>query len=99
MPQDAVRRQDDTRTISYPRALVRESAPLSTDTPSQMVLSSEGAHIDQNQFNWLSTIFYLFFLGFEWPQNLALQRFPVGKWMRYVALWPPSVSRSTPHSA
>ena len=46
---------------------------------------STGAHIDQNQFNWLGTIFYLFFLAFEWPQNLALQRLPVGKWMRYAA--------------
>ncbi|TCD70250.1 hypothetical protein EIP91_004151 [Steccherinum ochraceum] len=41
----------------------------------------DGAHIDQNQFNWLNTIFYLFFLGFEYPQNVALQYLPVGKWM------------------
>ena len=41
--------------------------------------------ISQSQLNWLGTIFYLFFLGFEWPQNLALQYFPVGKWMRCVA--------------
>ncbi|TFK54719.1 MFS general substrate transporter [Heliocybe sulcata] len=40
-----------------------------------------GAHLNQNQFNWLGTIFYLSYLVFEWPQNLALQRFPVGKWM------------------
>ncbi|CAL1705294.1 unnamed protein product [Somion occarium] len=40
-----------------------------------------GAHINQDQFNWLGTIFYLFFLAFEYPQNLALQYFPVGKWM------------------
>ncbi|EPQ57979.1 MFS general substrate transporter [Gloeophyllum trabeum ATCC 11539] len=40
-----------------------------------------GAHLNQNQFNWLGTIFYLSYLAFEWPQNLALQRFPVGKWM------------------
>ncbi|EIN07050.1 MFS general substrate transporter [Punctularia strigosozonata HHB-11173 SS5] len=39
------------------------------------------AHLNQNQFNWLGTIFYLSFLVFEYPQNLALQRFPVGKWM------------------
>ena len=38
--------------------------------------------INQNQFNWLGTIFYLFFLVFEYPQNLALQYLPVGKWMR-----------------
>lgn len=48
----------------------------------------EGTHIDQNQFNWLSTIFYLFFLGFEWPQNLALQYLPVGKWMSFnIFVW------------
>jgi hypothetical protein len=29
----------------------------------------------------LGTIFYLAYLLFEYPQNLALQRFPVGKWM------------------
>ncbi|KAJ3819735.1 major facilitator superfamily domain-containing protein [Lentinula raphanica] len=36
------------------------------------------AHLDQTQFNWLSSVFYLSYLAFE---NLALQRFPVGKWM------------------
>ena len=41
-------------------------------------------YINQAQFNWLGTIFYLFFLVFEWPQNLALQYLPVGKWMRWV---------------
>lgn len=39
------------------------------------------AKLTQNQFNWLSTVFYLSYLVFEYPQNLALQRFPVGKWM------------------
>ncbi|KAG6832056.1 hypothetical protein H0H92_005478 [Tricholoma furcatifolium] len=38
-------------------------------------------HLTQNQFNWLGTIFYLSYLVFEYPQNLALQKFPVGKWM------------------
>ncbi len=38
-------------------------------------------HLSQSQFNWLSTIFYLSYLIFEWPQNLGLQRYPVGKWM------------------
>lgn len=32
----------------------------------------------------LGTIFYLSYLIFEYPQNLALQKFPVGKWMRFV---------------
>lgn len=40
-----------------------------------------GAHLTQNQFNWLGSIFYLSYLVFMYPQNLALQRFPVGKWM------------------
>jgi len=40
-----------------------------------------GAHLTTNQFNWLGTIFYLSYLTFQYPQNLALQRFPVGKWM------------------
>lgn len=32
-------------------------------------------------FHATSTIFYVSYLLFEWPQALALQRFPVGKWM------------------
>jgi MFS family permease len=40
-----------------------------------------GAHLNQNEFNWLGTIFYLSYLAFQYPQNLALQYFPVGKWM------------------
>lgn len=44
----------------------------------------QGDHLTQNQFNWLGTIFYIFFLAFEYPQNIALQYLPVGKWMRYV---------------
>ncbi|KIK59493.1 hypothetical protein GYMLUDRAFT_669072 [Collybiopsis luxurians FD-317 M1] len=39
------------------------------------------AHLSQNQFNWLSSVFYLSYLAFEYPQNLALQHYPVGKWM------------------
>ncbi|CCM05278.1 uncharacterized protein FIBRA_07490 [Fibroporia radiculosa] len=38
-------------------------------------------HLTTNQYNWLGTIFYLSYLVFEYPQNLALQRLPVGKWM------------------
>ncbi|KAL5520352.1 hypothetical protein ACEPAG_9576 [Sanghuangporus baumii] len=38
-------------------------------------------HLDASEYNWLGTIFYLSYLIFEYPQNLALQRFPVGKWM------------------
>ncbi|KAJ3710138.1 MFS general substrate transporter [Lentinula guzmanii] len=35
-------------------------------------------HLDANE---LSTVFYLSYLVFEYPQNLALQRFPVGRWL------------------
>ncbi|KAI5900471.1 MFS general substrate transporter [Schizophyllum commune H4-8] len=41
----------------------------------------EDAHLSTSQYNWLGTIFYLSYLVFEFPQNLCLQRFPVGKWM------------------
>ncbi|KAJ7268564.1 major facilitator superfamily domain-containing protein [Mycena rebaudengoi] len=41
----------------------------------------ESTHLTTNQYNWLGTIFYLSYLAFEFPQNLALQRFPVAKWM------------------
>ncbi|KAJ7171168.1 MFS general substrate transporter [Mycena filopes] len=37
-------------------------------------------HLTVNQYNWLGTVFYLSYLVFEFPQNLALQRFPVAKW-------------------
>ena len=39
------------------------------------------AKLSANQYNWLSSIFYFGYLLAEWPQNLALQRFPVGKWL------------------
>ncbi|KAI0284710.1 MFS general substrate transporter [Russula aff. rugulosa BPL654] len=36
----------------------------------------------------LGTIFYLGYLAFEFPQNLALQRFPVGKWLSLnILIW------------
>ncbi|KAI6113439.1 MFS general substrate transporter [Pisolithus croceorrhizus] len=46
------------------------------------VLGIETAtNLTANQYNWLGTIFYLSCLLFEYPQSLALQRLPVGKWM------------------
>ncbi|CCM02234.1 uncharacterized protein FIBRA_04314 [Fibroporia radiculosa] len=52
------------------------------------LLDSPNAFLTQNQFNWLGTIFYLFYLGFEFPQNYALQRFPVGKWVSVnILIW------------
>ncbi|KAJ8581104.1 MFS general substrate transporter [Rhizopogon salebrosus TDB-379] len=41
----------------------------------------QDTHLTTNQYNWLGTVFYLSYLLFEFPQNLALQRFPVGRWM------------------
>lgn len=38
-------------------------------------------HLNTNEYNWLSSIFYLGYLLAEWPQNWALQRFPVAKWL------------------
>ncbi|EIW84898.1 MFS general substrate transporter [Coniophora puteana RWD-64-598 SS2] len=47
-----------------------------------------GAHLTETQFNWLGTIFYLSYLVFQYPQNLALQRFPVGRWVTInIFLW------------
>ncbi|KAJ7693057.1 major facilitator superfamily domain-containing protein [Mycena rosella] len=42
---------------------------------------TQSTHLTTNQYNWLGTIFYLSYLAFEFPQALALQRFPVAKWM------------------
>ncbi|KAF8800402.1 MFS general substrate transporter [Phlegmacium glaucopus] len=48
----------------------------------------ESAHLTTNQYNWLGTIFYLSYLLFEFPQNLCLQRFPVGKWISFnISIW------------
>ncbi|KAG6334445.1 hypothetical protein ID866_4646 [Astraeus odoratus] len=53
-----------------------------TTLGNSAVLGIETAtHLTVNQYNWLGTIFYISYLVFEYPQNLALQRFPVGKWM------------------
>jgi hypothetical protein len=56
----------------------------------------EDTHLTSDQYNWLGTILYvrterdgtpqltnsyLGYLVFEWPQSLALQRFPASKWM------------------
>ncbi|KAH0493370.1 hypothetical protein TgHK011_000043 [Trichoderma gracile] len=41
----------------------------------------EDAKLNADQYNWLSSIFYFGYMVAEWPQNWALQRFPVGKWL------------------
>ncbi|KAK0234042.1 MFS general substrate transporter [Armillaria fumosa] len=48
----------------------------------------EDAHLSADQYNWLGTIFYLGYLVFEFPQNLCLQRLPVGKWLSFnILVW------------
>ncbi|KAJ7681032.1 major facilitator superfamily domain-containing protein, partial [Mycena polygramma] len=58
------------------------SADLFTDKTtlgSSAILGiREATHLSTNQ---LGTVFYLSYLAFEFPQNLALQRFPVAKWL------------------
>ncbi|KAF2238261.1 allantoate permease [Viridothelium virens] len=41
----------------------------------------KNAHLNATQYNWLVSIFYFGYLLAEWPQNWALQRFPVAKWL------------------
>ncbi|KAI0065984.1 MFS general substrate transporter [Artomyces pyxidatus] len=38
-------------------------------------------HLTAGQYNWLGTIYFIGYTVFMYPQNLALQRYPVGKWM------------------
>ncbi|EIM89633.1 MFS general substrate transporter [Stereum hirsutum FP-91666 SS1] len=41
-----------------------------------------------NQYSWLSTIFYLMYLFFEFPSNLILQRWKMGKTLSiYMLCW------------
>jgi MFS family permease len=48
----------------------------------------KATHLTANQYNWLGTIFYLGYLAFEFPQNWALQRLPVGRWMSLnILIW------------
>lgn len=50
--------------------------------------SREDAHITQEQYNQLGTVFYIFYLAAEFPQNFALQRFPVAKVLALnITLW------------
>ncbi|KAF9030378.1 MFS general substrate transporter [Hymenopellis radicata] len=59
----------DKATLGNAAALnLREDTHLSTD---ELMCSCTR----------LGTVFYLSYLVFEFPQNLALQRFPVGKWL------------------
>ncbi|KAJ3744969.1 major facilitator superfamily domain-containing protein [Lentinula detonsa] len=65
--------------VSVPRMTFADKTTLGQ---SAVLGIEKTAHLNQNQFDWLSSVFYLTYLAFEYPQNFALQRFPVGKWMR-----------------
>lgn len=79
----------DKTTLGQAAVLGIECGPsLSSRFDHSLTLVREGAHLNATQFNWLGTIFYFSYLIFQYPQNLALQRFPVGKWMRYRASSP-----------
>ncbi|EIM90358.1 MFS general substrate transporter [Stereum hirsutum FP-91666 SS1] len=81
-PEDAarVRRKIDLHLMPL---MCREMTFMDKTTLGQSatlgILTS--AKLTTDEFNWLGTIFYIAYLFFQWPQNLALQRFPVGKWM------------------
>ncbi|KAJ7851188.1 MFS general substrate transporter [Mycena leptocephala] len=48
----------------------------------------EATHLTTNQYNWLGTIFFFGYLVSQFPQNFALQHFPVAKWMSInIFLW------------
>ena len=39
-------------------------------------------HLNATEYNWLGAIYHISVMIFMYPQNLALQKFPVGKWVR-----------------
>ncbi|CAG8333617.1 unnamed protein product [Penicillium salamii] len=45
-----------------------------------------GTHLHGQQYSWLSSIFYFGYLIAQWPAGLALQKFPVGKYMAVTTL-------------
>ncbi|KAI9510185.1 MFS general substrate transporter [Russula earlei] len=93
---------DPTESLRIRRKIDRHILPLmcipcnriqfmdKTTLGSSAILGiRRAAHLTTNQYNWLlGTIFYISYLAFEFPQNLALQRFPVGKWMSLnILIW------------
>ncbi|EIN08414.1 MFS general substrate transporter [Punctularia strigosozonata HHB-11173 SS5] len=49
---------------------------------------AKDAKLTTDEFNTLGSAFYIGYLVFQYPQNLALQRFPVAKWMTFnLFLW------------
>ncbi|KAL6303391.1 major facilitator superfamily domain-containing protein [Sparassis latifolia] len=83
-PQEAarIRRKIDWHIMPLMCILYWVQFMDKTTLGSSVILGIKtSTHLTTSQYNWLGTIFYLSYLVFEYPQNLALQRFPVGKWM------------------
>ncbi|KAJ6076321.1 hypothetical protein N7499_008302 [Penicillium canescens] len=48
----------------------------------------EDAHLEHNQYQWLTTVVYLAILVVEYPENWIIQRVPIGKWLSAnILLW------------
>ncbi|KAJ5414626.1 hypothetical protein N7509_001253 [Penicillium cosmopolitanum] len=48
----------------------------------------EDAHLQGNQYQWLTTIVYLAILCVEFPENWIIQRVPIAKWLSLnIFLW------------
>jgi MFS family permease len=65
-----------------------QSIDKSTLAISSILGLIQDNHLKGNQFNTLGSAFYLGFLVFQYPHNLALQRFPVAKYLTAnIFLW------------
>jgi hypothetical protein len=48
----------------------------------------KNTHLSTNEYNNLGSAFYIGYLVFQYPQQLALQRFPVARWLSFnIFLW------------
>ncbi|KAJ7871731.1 MFS general substrate transporter [Mycena leptocephala] len=75
--------------IQYMGLLYDNAAKDKQTLASSAILGiREATHLTTNQYNWLGTIFFFGYLVSQFPQNFALQHFPVAKWMSInIFLW------------
>ncbi|KAF8214279.1 MFS general substrate transporter [Mycena galopus ATCC 62051] len=84
-PAEAVRirKKIDRHILPLMCGMFNGLSPDKTTLGNAAVLGIEqGAHLTVDQSR-LGTIFYISYLAFEFPQNVALQRFPVARWIRH----------------
>lgn len=76
--QDHALRPGRSRTVSNPGHLVRRQLLVLTCSPSNdySCFSSPGAHLDQDQFNWLATVLYITVMVFEVRPIVLLKTTP-----------------------